>query len=177
MHAAMKLSTFVTRVTYCTWSVVTLSLAMGCSNAPPPKSQPSALLERVMPTFSMTSLNGTDIDTGGFDVPVVVKFFAADCAACARTLPAVQGLYRQKPDVAVIGVSEDSGAARAREAVAKYKLRFPIVVDADNSIAKSFQVKGTPMAFVADQRGRIRWVGGDDITEESLVAAVEAVED
>ena len=53
----------------------------------------------------------------------------------------------------------------------------PIVVDTDNSIARSFQVKDTPMTFVADKRGRIRWVGGDDVTEEMLVAAVEAVED
>lgn len=130
-----------------------------------------------MPTFSMTSLNGTAIDTGGFEVPMVVKFFAADCDACARTLPAAQGLYQQKPDVAVIGVSEDSRAASARAAVAKYKLRFPVVVDTDNSIAKSFQVKGTPMTFVADERGRVRWVGGDNVTEDMLVAAVEAIED
>jgi hypothetical protein len=33
------------------------------------------------------------------------------------------------------------------------------------------------MTFVADKQGRIRWVGGDDVTQESLVAAVESVED
>lgn len=155
----------------------TLGLVMACSSAPPPKSQPSELLQRVMPMFSTTSLNGTAIDIGGFDAPIVVKFFDADCAACARTLPAAQGLYKQKPNIIVIGVSEDSRASTARQAVAKYKLRFPVVVDSDNSIAKSFQVKGTPMTFVADKQGRIRWVGGDDVTQESLVAAVESVED
>jgi len=176
----MTPSTILVRVTPRSWSAVSLvvfSLALGCGHPTPPKSEPSDLLERVMPTFSMTSLNGTAIDTGGFEVPLVVKFFDADCAACARTLPAAQSLYQQKPDIAVIGVSEDSGAATAREAVAKYKLRFPVVVDTDNSIAASFQVRDTPMTFVADERGRIRWVGGDDVTEESLVAAVEAVED
>ena len=177
----MMLSNFVARVSFWKrWDAigfVLLGVATGCGHSPPPKSQPSELLERVMPTFSSTSLNGTAIDTGGFDVPIVVKFFAADCAACARTLPATQGLYRQKPDVAVIGVSEDSGDAAARQAVAKYKLRFPVVVDADNSIARSFQVKGTPTTFIADKNGRIRWVGGANVTEETLVAAVEAVED
>src|SRR5688572_22411339 len=106
MPLAMMLSKFFGCVSRCGWSVVslgTLSVALGCSHAPPPKSQPSELLERVMPTFSMTSLNGTAIDTGGFEVPIVVKFFDADCSACARTLPATQELYQQKPDVAVIG--------------------------------------------------------------------------
>lgn len=176
----MMLSNIATRVSR--WSAVFLGClsflaGLGCSHSPPPKSQPSELLERVMPTFSMTSLNGTAIDTGGFDVPLLVKFFAADCDACARTLPATQSLYQQKPDIAVIGVSEDARAATAREVVAKYKLRFPVVVDADNSIAKSFRVKGTPMAFVADERGRIRWVGGKDVTEDTLVAAVESIEE
>src|SRR5688572_7827499 len=73
-----------------------LGLVVACGGAPPPKSQPSELLQRVMPMFSTTSLNGTAIDTGGFDSPIVVKFFDADCAACARTLPAAQGLYKQK---------------------------------------------------------------------------------
>lgn len=176
----MMLSNIATRVSR--WSAVFLGclsflVGLGCSHSPPPKSQPSELLERVMPTFSMTSLNGTAIDTGGFDVPLLVKFFAADCDACARTLPATQSLYQQKPDIAVIGVSEDARAATAREVVAKYKLRFPVVVDADNSIAKSFRVKGTPMTFVADERGRIRWVGGKDVTEDTLVAAVESIEE
>jgi len=154
-----------------------LGFVVACGSTPPPKSQPSELLQRVMPMFSTTSLNGTAIDTGGFDAPIVVKFFDADCVACARTLPAAQGLYKQKPNIIVIGVSEDSRAATARQAVAKYKLRFPVVVDSDNSIARSFQVKGTPMTFVADKQGRIRWVGGDDVTQETLVAAVESVED
>lgn len=127
--------------------------------------------------FSSTSLNGTAIDTGGFDAPVVVKFFAADCDACSRTLPATQSLYAQKPNVVVIGVSEDTPPAKARQIVNKYKLRFPVVVDSDNSIARSFQVKGTPVTFVADRRGRIRWVGGKNVTEDVLVAAVESIEE
>ena len=178
--AGMMLRQVVARKTRRAWSAVNvgaLCLVLGCSPSAPPKSQPSELLERVMPTFSMTSLNGTAIDTGGFEVPLVVKFFDADCDACARTLPAAQGLYQAKPDVAVIGVSEDSRPSRAREVVAKYKLRFPVVVDADNSIAHSFQLKRTPMTFIADERGRIRWVGGANMTEDMLVAAVESIEE
>jgi peroxiredoxin len=126
--------------------------------------------------FSSTSLNGTAIDTGGFDVPVVVKFFAADCAACSRTLPAAQSLYSRMPNVVVIGVSEDDAESAARQMVNKYKLRFPVIVDSDNSIARSFDMKQLPMTFVADKQGRVRWVGGANLTEETLVAAVESVE-
>ncbi len=130
-----------------------------------------------MPMFSSTSLNGTSIETGGIDAPIIVKFFDADCAACSRTLPAAQHVYAEMPDVVVIGVSEDAAEAKARQAVDKYGLRFPVVVDSDNSIARSFQIKNTPMTFVADRQGRIRWVGGENVTEAVLMAAVESVDD
>jgi peroxiredoxin len=154
-----------------------LFLSAACGHTPPPKSQPSQLLERVMPMFSSTSLNGTAIETGGIDAPIVVKFFDAECAACSRTLPAAQRVYAQMPNVVVIGVSEDTAEAEARQAVNKYGLRFPVVVDSDNSIARSFKIEHTPMTFVADRQGRIRWVGGENVTEAVLMAAVESVDD
>ena len=154
-----------------------LLLAAACSHTPPPRSEPSQLLERVMPMFSSTSLNGTSIETGGIDAPLVVKFFDADCTACSRTLPAAQRVYAQMPNVVVIGVSEDAAEAQARQAVNKYGLRFPVVIDRDNSIARSFKIKDTPMTFVADRQGRIRWVGGENVTEAVLLAAVESVDD
>ena len=127
--------------------------------------------------FSSTSLNGTAIDTGGIESPMVVKFFASDCAACSRTLPAAQGVYSKHPDVVVIGVSEDVGASEARRVVSKYGLRFPVIFDADNSIARSFDVEQPPMTFVVDKHARIRWVGGANLTEETLLAAVEAIDE
>ncbi len=167
------------------WTVVGTALTytafalsqLACSATPPPKSEPSKLLQRVMPMFSSTTLNGTAIDTGGIDGPVVVKFFAADCEACARTLPAAQGLYAKMPEVVVIGVSEDGAESAARRAVSKYGLRFPVIIDRDNSIARSFQTTELPMTFVADKQGRIRWVGGEDVTEDTLVSAVESIDD
>lgn len=127
--------------------------------------------------FSSTTLNGTAIHTGGIDSPLVVKFFASDCKPCSRTLPAAQGLYSRMPEVVVIGVSEDAAEAEARKTVTKFGLRFPVVVDRDNSIARRFQIERPPATFVADKQARIRWVGGANVTEEVLVAAVESIED
>jgi peroxiredoxin len=156
--------------------VVSLTL-FACSATPPPKSEPSEMLQRVLPSFAQETLNGTAIDTGGFDGLVLVKFFSIDCDACSHTLPATQAAYKRMPEVTVIGVSEDSAVPDARKTVSKYKLRFPVIVDSDNSIAKSFGVEEPPKAFVADSYGKIRWVGGKDITEDALVAALEAVDD
>lgn len=134
------------------------------------------MLQKVMPSFSEETLNGTPIDTGGIDGPVLVKFFSNDCDACAHTLPATQAAYKRMPEVMVIGISEDSEVPDAQKTVAKYKLRFPVIIDRDNSIARSFGVEEPPKAFVADGYGKIRWVGGENITEDTLVAALESID-
>ena len=162
------------RVPYVTLWVSSFGL-YSCASTPPPKSEPSEMLQRVMPSFSQESLNGTSIDTGGIDGPVLVKFFSNDCEACAHTLPATQAAYKRMPEVVVIGISEDSQVPDARKMVDKYELRFPVIVDQDNSIARSFGVDEPPKAFVADGYGKIRWVGGENITEDGLVAALESI--
>jgi peroxiredoxin len=135
------------------------------------------MLQRVMPSFAEQTLNGTAIDTGGIHGPVLVKFFSLGCDECDRTLPATQAAYKRMPEIVVIGISEDPQEPDARKVVDRYKLRFPVIVDSDNSIARSFGVDETPKAFVADGYGKIRWVGGKNITEDGLVAALESIDE
>jgi peroxiredoxin len=135
------------------------------------------MLQRVLPSFSEETLNGTAIDTGGIETPVLVTFFSSGCKACERTLPAAQAAYKRMPEVMVIGISSDTAAPDARKAVSRYKLRFPVIVDEDQTIARSFGVNEPPKAFIADASGMIRWVGGKNVTEDGLIATLQSVDD
>lgn len=105
---------------------------------------------------------------------VVVKFFAEYCAPCKRTLPAVEALHREHPDVVIVGVDEDESGATARDLVSRYSLSFPVVHDPSRRFAGRFRVTELPVTFVADRTGTIRWVGGGGQTEDDLRRAVEA---
>lgn len=153
-------------------------LVTGCAApapAPMPPSAPSPLAGKPLPDVKRPTLDGTRLDTGSLRGRVVVlKFFAEYCEPCKRTLPAAEGLHRQLPDVAFVGISEDDRVSTANELVARYQLTFPIVHDRGQALAGRFRVGELPATFVADATGTVRWVGGPAQTEDDLRRAIEA---
>jgi predicted transcriptional regulator len=49
-------------------------------------------------------------------------------------------------------------------------------MDGDGALAKRFQIQDVPSTFVIDRDGRVRWVGGGEITEAQLLAAIHAAD-
>jgi thiol-disulfide isomerase/thioredoxin len=129
-----------------------------------------------MPSIRRATLDGRAFDTGAYrDRVLIVKFFAKYCAPCQKTLPATEALHRKRPDVVVIGISEDENTADARDQVRQHGLSFPVIQDAGNVLAGRFRVSEMPITFVGDYAGRVAWVGGPDQTEEALAQAIEAL--
>jgi peroxiredoxin len=155
--------------------VAVLAVVGGCVATPPPPSHPSRLLSAVAPSFTSTTLSGFTLDTNQSEGrALVVTFFAGDCVACERTLVAAQATYAKRHDIMVVGVVDGGDAATAMRLVDMYKLRFPVVVDQGRSIAKRFAVDRRPLTFVANDQGRVTWVGGSDLTQDGLTSAVNA---
>jgi len=149
--------------------------AVSCGPQPPPPSAPSALLERPVPSFKRRTLEGAEVTTESLrGKVVVVKFFAKYCEPCKRTLPAMERLHKDRPDVVVIGVAEDEHESDAREIAAQYGLTFPVVHDSGNVIAGRFRVTEMPATFVVDRAGSVRWVGSPAVTEAQLEQAIDA---
>jgi peroxiredoxin len=109
-------------------------------------------------------------------MPVVVKFFSASCAPCKNTLKATQAFYEERPSVMVVGVAAEDSEQAARRAVKEHGLRFPVVMDSERHISHSFGIDQPPATFVADTGGRVRWVGGSEVTTNGLIAVVDSLE-
>ncbi|MFO7180367.1 MAG: TlpA disulfide reductase family protein [Pseudomonadota bacterium] len=157
--------------------LLVLVLTGSCASPPPPRSQASPLLGDVMPGFESHTLNGSPIYSGAYSGrTVVVSFVTSDCGPCEATLLAAQAMYEDRHDVVVVGVFGDPDDSGARSLTRKHEVRFPVIVDQDGSIARLFHIDTVPKTFVVDGRGRVRWVGGSDLTEDRLLTAVAAVE-
>lgn len=142
--------------------------------AMPPTSK-SPLVGGPAPSFARPTLRGDRFDVASVrGKTVVIKFFARYCEPCKRTLPAVEALHRRRPEIVLLGISEDENEEQARGVVSEFGLTFPVVFDRDNVLSGRFRVSEMPATFVLDGAGVVRWFGAAERTEHDLVAAIEA---
>lgn len=153
-----------------------LALLSCGASPPPPPTQPSPLLGYPMPSFEARTISGNPVISGGFQGhKVVVTFVASKCRPCEQTLSAANAVYKDDRELVVVGVYPEGRSAGAVRVASRLELRFPIVIDEEGIIARRFQIgDGVPSTFVADSQGRVRWVGGADLTPEALERAVAA---
>lgn len=98
-------------------------------------------------TQSLTSLRGKI---------VVINFWTTWCDSCKDEMPALQAFAAaHQGDVVVLGVDRREPAAFVRDFVSKYGVRYPILLDVNDSEAKRYGVTGVPETFVVDPQGRI----------------------
>jgi len=149
---------------------------------PPQAAQPSGPLTE---SGGVTWINSPPLTMSGLRGKVVmIDFWDYTCINCIRTFPENKKLwerYRQDGFV-LIGVddAEFSSAApvdRAREAVKRFELPYPIVVDDRFRIWSAYKNSFWPNIFLIDAKGYIRYnhpgEGDDDEIERAIQSLVQ----
>jgi len=72
--------------------------------------------------------------------------------------------------VAVLGISLDEEMKPVQEMVASKGMSWPQIHDADKSLIKLFNVKGTPTYYLLDREGKI---AAKDIPMKKLAGAID----
>lgn len=97
---------------------------------------------------------------------VVVAFVGTECPISNQYVPSLVALHKQFADkgvvvVAVNSLSQDDAAAVAKHAKS-YDLPFPVLKDADQSVAERLKAARIPEAFVLDGTRTVRYRGRID---------------
>jgi thiol-disulfide isomerase/thioredoxin len=89
--------------------------------------------------------------------PVVLDFWATWCGPCQAESPIVNTIARRYEDrgLAVVGVNTSDEDGLAAAYVLKKGLRFPMVYDEGNAIAKKYGVTSLPTLVVISKQGKI----------------------
>lgn len=138
-----------------------LLLACACNTGPATVTPAAGELG---PGAPAPELAAPQLDGARFDLAaqrgklVLVDFWASWCEPCRRELPALEALHREHAaaGLVVVGVSLDEELADA-EAFARdqVKLSFPLVYDADRSLAGRWSPPKMPTVFLIERDGTI----------------------
>lgn len=130
------------------------------------------------PDFTLEDLEGKKLSLAELRGKVVLlNFWATWCPPCKAEMSDLDALHREHAvahDFVVVGVNVEEDAATIEAFVAKNRLSFPIVLDADGRVtAQLFGVRPLPTTFIIDREGFIRDAWNGQIAPEAMVARLE----
>lgn len=135
---------------------------------------------RRAPDFSVQDLKGNSVALSSLRGKVVLlNVWATWCGVCRSEMPSLEKLYRELkdyPDFALLAVSIDQGnQAKVASFLEKNGYDFPTMVDQSGELSSKYNVRGVPVTYVIDHRGRIAWsvTGGVDLSDERVIQALQ----
>jgi peroxiredoxin len=127
------------------------------------ETQQSALVNKLTPDFSASTLDGRTLSLADFrgQKKLVIAFWASWCAPCRVEMPALVKFYRSNhgdsSDFEILAVSIDEDTKAAADFATALKVNFPVLLDPRQKMADAYQVDGIPMMFVIDKDGNITY--------------------
>jgi thiol-disulfide isomerase/thioredoxin len=121
-------------------------------------SQPELARARMVPAFTVTTMDGQRISMDDLQGKVIlIDFWATWCGPCREALPHVREIAKkfQGQPLVVLSVSVDSDEQKWKDFIAKSEMTWPQYFDGGftGPIAKLFGVQAIPNTFTIDADG------------------------
>ncbi|HNT35791.1 MAG TPA: TlpA disulfide reductase family protein, partial [bacterium] len=108
---------------------------------------------------SLPSLDSQTVTLSQFKgKPVMLAFLASWSGSCKRQAPIVETVFQasKSQDLVVIGIFSERAEDKIKEFATTQGLTFPIVVDAEKSVMKDFNVNSWPCFVLLDKEGSVK---------------------
>jgi cytochrome c biogenesis protein CcmG, thiol:disulfide interchange protein DsbE len=176
--AGLTLANPVSRLALPFWCAAVLALAPAPSwpqhkhQARP--SEPPAVGRAAFP-FDMKSLDGKSVGLASFrGKPLVLNFFASWCDPCRDEMPLINELAANAGgDYSVLAIAVEDTRASLSEFAREFNLVFPIALDLNSTVKRSYRIFGPPATFFIDGQGTIRDIVLGPITPERAREAMK----
>lgn len=163
-----------------------LLVIAGCGRGPaaPALRQGSAQvvaprLGALAPDFMVTLLDGRTLALADLrGRPLILNFWATWCVPCRREMPLIETLYAAQAGdgLTVLAVNYGEGPDVVAGFVTEGGYTFPIALDPNLALARTYLVHGMPTTYFIDREGIIRQVHIGEMASDLLQSYVTAIE-
>jgi peroxiredoxin len=112
------------------------------------------------PDFQLKRIDGGRVSLADLrGKPAVIVFWSAWCSSCKEEAPRINALADEygRRGVRVLGIDVKDSAARTESGVKNFGIRYTVARDPDASVARAYQVTGTPTIVFLDRTGVVRY--------------------
>ncbi len=93
--------------------------------------------------------------------PVLVHFWSISCHMCKESLPEVNQIREEYPQLVVVGIhmprsEKDLEIAPVKETIKQYELKHPQGIDNSYSVVDAFENEYVPAFYLFDEEGKLR---------------------
>ncbi|QUF66834.1 endospore biogenesis thiol-disulfide oxidoreductase StoA [Bacillus atrophaeus] len=136
---------------------------------------PEATAEKrsVPAVFLMKTIEGDDISIPHKGQKTILHFWTSWCPPCKKELPQFQSFYEEQQAGGVQLVTVNLvNAEQNKQAVVDFieanKLTFPVVLDSQGDLMKTYHIVTIPTSFLLNEKGEIEKTAVGPMTAEQL---------
>jgi peroxiredoxin len=142
-------------------SVVLRSTALALMAAATFAAHANVAAQKPAPDFTLKSAEGRNLRLAEQKGQVVlVNFWASWCGPCRQEMPHLNRLYDKyrSSGFTLLGVNIDDDPGVGASTAAKWGVRFPVLLDADKTVAKRYDMGSMPATVLIDRDGKVRFL-------------------
>ncbi len=151
---------------------------------PAPNAGSDPLVGHPAPNFSLAMLSPDTrkpaLSLSNFKgKPVVLNFWASWCAPCKEEVPLLESTWKQVQaqgkDVIFLGIDYQDSNNDAISFLQLYGITYPIVLDADGSVALKFSVISLPQTIFINRDGTVMSRVSRELTAQVLSSNLQLI--
>lgn len=127
------------------------------------------------PDMPMVGIDGEIFRLDRFnDKVIVLNFWATWCPPCTKEMPLLESTYKRYKEkgFVIVGINYNEDKERVSEFVNKAGVTFPIVIDNELKLTRTYRVLSLPATFFIDRKGIIRDIYRGEIHEKIIASKV-----